>query len=58
MRDAERRRVKASSALDAGRRAELGQVFTPGQVAQFLVSLFDPWDGDASLLIQAPGSAR
>ncbi len=45
----ERRRVAAGAGLEARRRAELGQFFTPPAVASFLASLFE-FDG-------APASA-
>jgi adenine-specific DNA-methyltransferase len=55
LREAETRRLAAAAATDSERRIELGQVFTPGPVARFLVSMFDLRDGPASLLDPGAG---
>ena len=52
---AERRRVEVANRLEPGRRAHLGQFFTPPSVASFLASLFDLTDRHCRLLDPGAG---
>lgn len=51
----EARRARATAALDAAARADLGQFLTPLDVAAFLASLFDVPDGPVRLLDPGAG---
>ena len=49
----EQTRLTVSRAGDAQKRAELGQFFTPSNIADFMAGLFDQWAGVDCLLLDA-----
>lgn len=53
--DVERRRQECGEALDQRRRSELGQFFTPSDLAAFMANLFEVTDRPARLLDPGAG---
>ncbi|RIK04230.1 MAG: SAM-dependent methyltransferase [Acidobacteria bacterium] len=53
--DIEERRRRTGEALDPARRAELGQFFTPSEVAAFMADMFEVTDRPARLLDPGAG---
>jgi adenine-specific DNA-methyltransferase len=53
--DIEERRQRTGKALDPVRRSELGQFFTPSEVAAFIADMLDVTDRPARLLDPGAG---